>query len=628
MNAEDYARVKKIFFGAIDLPPEQRTAFVENACGQNKVMSREVQSLLAHHVNETLLPMGSSLDEVGQTSRVEVVPVAALRKQVVDGKDDGGLVLAELWSENRSLLTRRLRFLAGVLAVIIGYAVLMRAVRPDWKLGLLTGVACLAADLVCYYFLARRNRPTLPQIRLLEVLIMLNVGTMLVVNDFIEMQDCSVVGNLATIQSATQWNFFCWSMLILTYGVFVPNTWRRAAGVLLPLAAIPYLVDWLNRGLHPVVEQAWQEDEFGLPLPMPFIAAGIAISAAGVIHGARLAAFHAQQLVQYQLIRKIGSGGMGSVYEAKHVLLERPCAVKIVLPELSENRKAVIDFEREVRATCELSHPNTIEIYDFGQTHNGLFFYVMELLPGCNLRELVQRGGPLPPPRAIHLLVQVCGALSEAHGQGLVHRDIKPANIFASVRGGIYDFAKLLDFGLVRQSGRQSTTPTSRQSERYTAGTPAYMSPEQIVNFSSIDARSDIYSLGAVAYYLVTGQPPFPRATDLEVFAAHASASVVPPNTLRPEIGVELNQIILKCLEKSAGDRYDNINQLLAALQACSLAGAWTQAQAAAAWGATSSALSTGSELQPTVGTLNGDNSTHHSQFEGTRFMNSSDPSP
>jgi serine/threonine-protein kinase len=203
---------------------------------------------------------------------------------------------------------------------------------------------------------------------------------------------------------------------------------------------------------------------------------------------------------------------MGEVYLAEHVLLRRPCAVKLIRPERAGDPQALRRFEREVQATAALTHPNTVEVYDYGRADDGTFYYAMEYLRGLSLQELVARHGPLPPARAAHLLRQVCGALQEAHAGGLVHRDIKPSNVIVCQRGGVCDVAKLLDFGLVRAPCLGGGAETLTQ-EGTIAGTPAYMSPEQAKGLEDLDARSDIYSLGALAYFLVTGRPPFVRET-------------------------------------------------------------------------------------------------------------------
>src|SRR5262249_18203554 len=206
----------------------------------------------------------------------------------------------------------------------------------------------------------------------------------------------------------------------------------------------------------------------------------------------------ARQLGQYHLGRRIGAGGMGEVYLAEHQLLKRPCALKLIRPDSVADPTALARFEREVRLTATLSHPNTVEVYDYGRTEAGVYYYVMEYLPGLSLAELVERHGPLPPGRAVYLLRQVCRSLGEAHAAGLIHRDIKPSNIFVSRRGGVDDVAKLLDFGLALPPAGYGEPELS--GEGWILGTPQFMSPEQAQGGADLDGRSDIYSLGAVAY--------------------------------------------------------------------------------------------------------------------------------
>ncbi len=286
----------------------------------------------------------------------------------------------------------------------------------------------------------------------------------------------------------------------------------------------------------------------------------------------------------YRLKEKLGAGGMGEVYEAEHTLLKRPCAIKFIRPGRDADEVALDRFEQEVRATAKLTHWNTIEIYDYGHTSDGTFYYVMELLPGLNLGELVKHHGPVLPERAVHFLRQVCGALREAHGTGLVHRDITPVNIFAAKRGGVHDVAKLLDFGLVKQltseeAGRPSTVPKGHFS-----GSPLYMSPEQATAYEEADERSDIYSLGAVAYYLLTGNPPFSGKTPLQVLAAHERDDVVAPSRLQTDLPDDLEGIVLRCLEKDPNDRFQDVRTLRQAFNGCDCANGWTEERAAAWW--------------------------------------------
>jgi serine/threonine-protein kinase len=236
-----------------------------------------------------------------------------------------------------------------------------------------------------------------------------------------------------------------------------------------------------------------------------------------------------------------------------------------------------------VQATAALTHPNTVEIYDYGRAEDGTFYYAMEYLPGLTLDQLGERHGPLPPARAVHLLRQVCGALREAHGVGLIHRDIKPANIIVCTRGGIHDVVKLVDFGLVRGIDPGADGGRLTQDGAI-AGTPEYMSPEQAEGAAGLDGRSDIYSLGAVAYFLLTGRPPFRRATTLQLLFAHAREPVEPIAALRPEVPADLRGVVQRCLEKDPGRRYPDVAALDQALAACQAREPWTEAQAATWW--------------------------------------------
>jgi serine/threonine-protein kinase len=290
----------------------------------------------------------------------------------------------------------------------------------------------------------------------------------------------------------------------------------------------------------------------------------------------------ARQLGQYRVRQLIGAGAMGEVYLAEHQLLKRPCALKLIRPDSVGDPKALARFEREVRLTATLSHPNTVEIYDYGRTSDGAYYYIMEYLPGLSLEELVERHGPLPPGRAVYLLRQVCQAVREAHAVGLIHRDIKPSNIIAARRGGLDDVAKLLDFGLARPA---ATAPAAELSaEGQILGTPLFMSPEQARGDRELDQRSDVYSLGAVAYHLLTGRPPFSGAGGMAVLVAHARDPVVPPSLIRTGIPEDLERVVLRCLAKNAADRFADAEGLERALGECACSGDWDRDRAARWW--------------------------------------------
>jgi serine/threonine-protein kinase len=295
-------------------------------------------------------------------------------------------------------------------------------------------------------------------------------------------------------------------------------------------------------------------------------------------------AFEAQQLGQYRLVRRLGSGGMGEVYLGEHLLLRRPCAIKLIRPEQAGDPTTLLRFEREVQAMANLTHPNTVEVYDYGHAEDGTFYYVMEYLPGQTLEHLVAQHGPLPPARAIHFLRQVCGALREAHRAGLLHRDVKPSNILVCERGGVADVAKLLDFGLVHES-RLGHEKAGRLTIQGTiVGSPPYMSPEQAAGKPHLDPRSDVYSVGGVAYFLLTGQPPFVRETAMLMLLAHAYEPVVPPAQVRPGVPEDLQAVVLRCLEKDPNCRFPDADCLGKALAACRDAAGWDDEKAADWW--------------------------------------------
>jgi serine/threonine-protein kinase len=372
-----------------------------------------------------------------------------------------------------------------------------------------------------------------------------------------------------------------WFILLMVYGIYIPNTWRRCIVVLSLLALCPILAAvaaaWRCHNLEPLQRQ--------LPQMALWLGVGLTLAVYSThrISELRQQARQARKLGQYQLKECLGRGGMGEVYLAEHVLLRRPCAIKLIRPEKAGDPNVLLRFEREVQATAMLSHPNTVEIFDYGHAEDGTFYYAMEYLPGLTLQELVDRHGPMLPERAVALLRQLCSALREAHAAGLIHRDIKPSNIIVCQRGGMADVAKLLDFGLVRQVGLGSPDATLTQ-EGCLAGTPAYMASEQAAGKFNLDARSDIYSLGAVAYFLLTGQPPFPRATGMQTIVAHIYEAVVPLTDRRPDVPVDLQDVVLRCLHKEPGQRFQDAEALNQALAHCQCAGRWTEQQAAAWW--------------------------------------------
>ncbi len=301
-----------------------------------------------------------------------------------------------------------------------------------------------------------------------------------------------------------------------------------------------------------------------------------------VIYGLRRMVYQAMQLGNYTLEQKLGEGGMGVVYLARHALLSRPTVVKLLPPEKAGEHN-VTRFEREVQQSSRLSHPNTIEIYDFGHTPDGIFYYAMEYLEGLNLEELVNTEGPQRPARVIHILKTVAHALSEAHRAGLIHRDIKPANIVLCNKGGMADMAKVLDFGLVKDIKAPKELALSVANA--VTGTPLFLAPECLTNPDQVDGRADLYALGAVGYFLLTGTNLFKGRTMVEVCSHHLHTAPEPPSRrLGRELPRDLEEVILRCVEKKPADRFADAMALYEALTGCNDANGWQLKEAGRWW--------------------------------------------
>jgi serine/threonine-protein kinase len=372
-----------------------------------------------------------------------------------------------------------------------------------------------------------------------------------------------------------------WSPLavwILTCPLVVPATARRTVVAALATAAAEPLA-------HALVPSAaaWQSCARSV-----VIAVIVAPVASRIVYGLVLEVVRAREMGSYQLVERIGQGGMGEVWRAHHRLLARSSVIKLIRPELlGENGSRLAEevrqrFEREARATAGLRSPHTIEVYDFGTTRDGTFYYVMEHLEGFSLDALVRRLGPLPPARVANVLAQACDSLAEAHLFGVIHRDVKPANLFLGPRGLEPDFVKVLDFGLAK--------PTSVADPHLTAaeaviGTPAYMAPEQALSEGgAVDARTDIYALGCVGYWLLTGQVVF-AGSAMQMMLDHIRTAPVPPSRRVPQpIPPALEKLILRCLEKDPALRPQSAAELREALLALDLGEPWTRARAAAWW--------------------------------------------
>jgi serine/threonine-protein kinase len=366
-----------------------------------------------------------------------------------------------------------------------------------------------------------------------------------------------------------------WLILIFTYNIFVPRSWRVVLTVCVVMALAPIIATAVAVILHEDIQRSLWFDPSCLIEMILVLVATVSACLLGVrmISHLRGKVDEAKELGRYHLREKLGSGGMGDVYLAEHRLMKRPCAIKVIRPEKAGDPKSIARFEREVRSTSRLNHWNNVSIFDYGRTPDGKFYYVMEYLTGLSLQQLVKRRGPLSPGRAVYLLNQVCNALNEAHSIGLIHRDIKPANLMVTEIGGAFDIIKLLDFGLVKSidSSIQNGEDTDLTMAGSLTGSPLYMSPEQAMGNVVPDQRSDIYAVGGVAYFMLTGKPPFESGPTLKILLAHLHEAPLAPSRERAPTLIQpssaFDSLVLKCLEKSPDNRYQSARELQAALQ-------------------------------------------------------------
>ena len=387
------------------------------------------------------------------------------------------------------------------------------------------------------------------------------------------------------------------TFMLLVYAVYVPSTARHTL-LVAGLMTVPMLTSifiafssW-DPALHDPPAAPWPKGRIGdMAYPATLVTAFIwaivvamAASFSHTIYGLRKAVSDIRKLGQYTLGEKLGEGGMGVVYRASHGMLRRPTAIKLLRPERA-GTEALRRFEREVQRTAMLTHPNTVTVFDYGRTTEGVFYYAMELLEGTSLQEMIEVDGPQPAERVIYLLAQAAGSLAEAHDAGLIHRDIKPGNILVVDRGGIPDLVKVVDFGLVKDVGGDAETGATMTHADSITGTPHYMAPEALSAPDAVDARADIYALGAVGYWLLTGTHVFRGNTVMEVLAHHLHS---PPDTPSARLGVaverDLEKVLLACLAKRPDDRPKSASALREQLRSCYAARRWTSERAAEWW--------------------------------------------
>jgi hypothetical protein len=499
--------------------------------------------------------------------------------------------LTSLAGEISSLRRRRLGAAALFLAAAFGVWFLWSLFGVNlgasaWIAWTTVGLRCAIAAAIAALLFSRLDLSR-NQVRAAEYFLFGSLTLLMAINQYVQNLDLLRLDDVPGVIAVVKNGVFGMVLLMVIYGMFIPNDPVSTAKVVLTMALIHVIVLTIVME-HPEVAGAVEEmhtnEHAGSNILFLMIGAAMAIYGSYIVNGLRTELHEARKFGHYQLVRKLGEGGMGEVYLAEHRLLKRPCALKLIKPESGADLIALARFEREVQTAARLTHPNTIEIYDYGHTEDGTFYYVMEYLKGASLADLLRVHGPLPPGRVIYLFRQVCGGLAEAHALGLVHRDLKPANIFVAVRGGETDVAKVLDFGLVKLTKDPGSPELS--SDMTVSGTPMFMAPEQASGDRSLDGRADIYALGAMMYAALTAQPPFTGESAFAVMMAHARDPVVPPSQVHPGVPADLEEVILRCLAKKPDDRYRSVKALGDALAACASANDWGANRADAWWAA------------------------------------------
>jgi serine/threonine-protein kinase len=505
--------------------------------------------------------------------------------------------LPSLTTETDTLRRRRLLGAAVALAAFYGLVsvwafasyhpgtVTVEGSRYSLRVGLLA-VRCVLAVVVAG-LLASPAFFSRMQLRVLEAVLFLGMTLMMMASQYFVGLDLMHRGSefAPIILVFIKDGVIQMIVLMMIYGMLIPNrpttaAWTIAAMFVGPIAAEALLR--LHHEVAPVVAQLGAAERWGSNIVSLAIGAALAVFGSFLVNGLRVALHEARKFGQYRLIRKLGEGGMGEVHLAEHALLKRPCALKQIIGSANSDPLAQARFEREVQSAARLAHPNTIEIFDYGHTPDGTFYYVMEYLRGMSLADLLRQCGPLPPGRVVYLFRQVCSGLAEAHGLGMVHRDLKPANVFVAVRGGQWDVAKILDFGLVKLTGDPAAEALT--ADTMVSGTPLFMAPEQATGEGTLDARADLYALGAVIYCALTGRPPFGGNSPFSVMMAHARDPVTPPRVVRPEVPADLERVVLRCLAKRPEDRFQSAATLGEALSACACAGQWGPHRAEVWW--------------------------------------------
>lgn len=507
-------------------------------------------------------------------------------------------VTAEASSILRSrLLSALLLLFGGLFVSLIHQSVVMVVADQAGGGGRIQGWTLLA-DLVTLTLLGAAalllrsdHRLEVGQLRVVETAAFLAVAITVAIHQYFAVVNQLQVGEPGMALAMSRSFMYVYFFLMVVYGLLVPNVWpaalRIVAFLILLSPAVTVLILWRHPTLKGVLDELATFEQISTSSLMLVLGGCTVVYGAHVINSLRCEVLAARRFGHYRLTERIGSGGMGEVWKADHQLLARPAAIKLIRPERLgggvEAGAILKRFEREVQATARLQSPNTVQVYDFGITDDGVFYYVMELLKGLDLETLVERYGPVPAERAAHFLIQICESLAEAHEVGMVHRDVKPANIFSCRCAVRVDFVKVLDFGLVKHR-------FTRQDSRLTlagtlTGTPAFIAPEAATQPEAVDGRADLYSLGCVAYWLLTGQPVFEGDSAVSVVLQHLQAEPIRPSK-RGELPVpsEFEELILACLEKDPADRPASALELAESLRQLQFDNPWDQARARRWW--------------------------------------------
>jgi len=499
------------------------------------------------------------------------------------------------------LLHRRLRALGLLYCVVSGVAQ-TRELFIDVGFTPVPALIVLFTMALGTAYLYWQETPPLAKLRMFEVYFFAAPAAGLVFIDY-QLMVLSVTPGIMLMN----WYRFLvhMALLIAGYTLFIPANWRRTLVVTSLMGALPFvcLAIWMQR--VPVIAAAMQialtTEIYTGGLMLAVIMVAIAVYGTYTIDAIRHQVADAGFAGQYHLEKKLGKGGMGEVWLARHRMLTRPTAIKMIRADVvrakasqsggsvattdpEHVRTAMKRFEREAQATASLTSPHTIDVYDFGVAGDGTFYYAMEFLDGLDLETLVEKHGPVPVERAVHLLAQACDSLADAHDNGLIHRDVKPGNIFATRMGIQHDFVKVLDFGLVKETAVREPA-TALTQEGMTSGTPAFMAPEIALGKSNADGRADIYALACVGYWLTTGHYVFEADTPMAMVVDHVRSEPAAPST-RTELPIprEFDDVILRALAKDPAVRFQDMRELAAALRRVPVEQPWDQARAAEWW--------------------------------------------